>query len=121
MVVEQLVSLLIACILRHGLHEGRIAHLVRTWLTTQSGMLQIEAIASTPLPRVIEIEHSDHLALAHLHEQVVETSENGVVIDARLDLQRGFHLGLEASLAISTHEDAQVIDAHTLHLVELTS
>ena len=49
-VVEQGVSLLVRRKLAHSLHKGRIAHIVGTRLLALAGMLQIEAVAPTPLP-----------------------------------------------------------------------
>ena len=107
--------------LAHRLHESRVSHIVWTRLLTLTGMLQIEAVAPTPLPRVVQIEHCYHVALAHLHEQVIETSEDGIVVNTWFNLQRWFHLGLHATLTIGPHKDAQVVDAHTLHRIELGS
>ena len=82
-------------------------------------MLQIKAVAPTPLPRVIQIKHSHHLALPHLLHQEVETRQDGIIIHAGRHLQRRLHLRGHAPLAIGTHEDAQVVDADLLHQVEL--
>ena len=81
-------------------------------------MFEIEAVAPTPLPRVVQVEHGHHVAFAHLHEQIVESGQNGVVIDAGFLLQGRLDLGLDATLAVAAHQDAQVVDAHALHLVE---
>ena len=110
--------LLVGGIFRHGLHEGRIACIIRTRLFASTSMLEIEAVSPTPLPRVVQVEHGDHIALAHLLQQPVETSQNGVVINARGLLQRWLDLRLDATLTIATHEDAEVVDAHALHRVE---
>ena len=118
-VVEQLVGLLVGGILGHGLHECGIADLVRAGLLALAGLLQVVAVAAAPLPRVVQVEHGHHPTLAHLLQQVVEAGQYGVVIHAGGLLQRGFHLGPDAALAVRAHEDAQVVDAHLLHQVEL--
>ena len=120
-VVEQFMRLLVARILRHEVHVGGIAILVGTRGLSRSGMFEVEAIAPTPLPGVVEIEHRHHITLAHLHEQIVESGKDGVVVNAGFHLQGGFHLRGHPSLAIRPHEDAQVVDAHLFHLVELAA
>ena len=77
---------LVRGIFRHRLHEGRIAHIVRTRLRTLAGMLQIESVAPTPFPRVVQIEHRHHLATSQFLHQIVETSQDGIVVDTRLHL-----------------------------------
>ena len=112
-------SLLVGGILRHKVHKGRIASLVWTWCFAHACMFEIEAVATTPLPGVIEIEHGYHLTLTHLHEKVVESGEDGVVIDARGFLQSRLHLGGDALLSIGTYEDSKIINTHGLEVVEL--
>ena len=82
-------------------------------------MLKIETIAATPFPRVVEVEHCNHVALAHLHKQIVETGKDSVVILARRPLQRGLYLGQNTFLAVAAHEDAEIVDADAFHEVEL--
>ena len=117
-IVEELMGLGIGSILLDELHIGRVAILIGPWSLSCPSMLKIEAISPTPLPGVVEIEHGHHIALAHLLKQEVETGEDGVVVDTWRHLQRRLHLGGDAPLAITAHEDAQVVDAHLLHVVE---
>ena len=107
-------------IFAHGVHESGIACLVGTRLSAGTGMLQVEAIAPTPFPGVVQVEHCHHLSLPHFHEQVVKTGEDGIIIDAWGNLQGGLHLGLHSPLAIATHKDTQVIDAHGFEVVKFT-
>ena len=81
-------------------------------------MFEIEAVAPTPLPRVVEVKHCHHLSLTHLHQQKVESCQDGIVIDARLYLQGGLDLGLKATFTIGAYQDAQVVNAPALHLVQ---
>ena len=111
--------LLISSVFTHGLHKSRITHIVGPRLLTGSCVLQIESIATAPLPRIVQVEHSHHLTLAHLLQQVVETCQDGIVIYAGLHLQCRLHLGGHATLAVRTHQNAQVVNTHLLHQVEL--
>ena len=113
--------LLVRSILRHEIHIGRITVLVGSRRLAGTCMLQIEAVAPTPLPRVVQIEHGHHLALAQLLHQVVEPCQDRIVIHARGHLQRRLHLRGHAAFAIRAHEDAQVVDADLLHQVELAA
>ena len=112
-------GLLVRGILRHKVHVSRVAVFVGTWRLSCSHMLQIEAIATTPFPRVVQVEHGHHLPLPHLHEQIVETCQDGVVVYARSHLQRGFGLRFYATLAIASHQNAKVVNPHAFHQVEL--
>ena len=120
-IIEELVSLITGSILSHEIHECRIAILIRTWRLAQTCLLQIIAVTAAPFPGIVEIEHSHHLAFAHLHQEIIETGKYGIIINARCFLQGRFHLGLHSTLAIGTHQDAQVVDAHLLHLVKFTA
>ena len=117
-VVEQLLRLGTLGEPPHEIHIGRIAILIGAWCFSLTCMLQIEAIAPTPLPGVVQVEHSHHLPFPHLHQQEVESGQDGIVIHARLYLQRWLHLGGHAPFAITPHEDSQVVDAHLFHQVQ---
>ena len=106
------------CILGNKVHEGRIAIFVRTRSLTQTSLFQIIAITAAPFPGVVQIEHGQHLAFAHLHQQIVETRKNRIVINARCFLQRRLNLGLHSSLSIRAHQDAEIVNTHLLHLVQ---
>ena len=106
--------------LSHMTHISLIACFIGTWSLTQSGMFQVEAIAPTPLPGVIEVEHRLHPPLAHLAEQIVETCQERVVINSRSFLQRRFHFGGNALLTITSHKDTQVIEAKGMQIIQLT-
>ena len=110
--------LLVRSILNHKVHIGRITVLVGSWRLAGTCMLQIEAVAPTPLPRVVQVEHRHHLALAQLLHQVVESCQDRIVIHARGHLQGRFHLRGHTTFAIRTHENTQVIDADLLHQVK---
>ena len=99
-------GLVVGSKLLHMLHESFVTCLVGTWCFATAGMFQVIAVAPTPLPRVVEIEHRHHLTLFHLHQQVVKTCQDGVVIDPWRQLQGRFHLGGDAPLAIRAHQDA---------------
>ena len=83
--------------------------------------LEIDGVAARPFPRVVHVEHSHHIAFAQLGHQVVKPVENGVIIHAWCNLQRGLDLCRNTPFAIGSHEDAQVIDADTLHIIQFTS
>ena len=106
------------CIFGNEVHKGRIAVDTRKRSLTKTSLLQVIAITAAPFPGVVQIEHSNHLALAHLHQQIVETGKNRIIINARSFLQRRFNLGLHSSLSIRAHQDAEIINAHLLHLIE---
>ena len=106
------------CIFGYEVHEGRIAVDTRKRSLTKTSLLQVIAITATPFPGIVQIEHGQHLALAHLHQQIVETGKNRIVINARSFLQRRLNLGLHSSLSIRAHQDAEVVNAHLLHLIE---
>ena len=93
-------GLLVGGIFRHGLHEGGIAGLVGTRLLALASLLKIEAVATAPLPGVVQVEHGHHLALAHLLEQIVESGEDCIVVNAWGLLKRRLHLGLHAALTV---------------------
>ena len=99
-VVEELVCLLAGSILRHEVHKGGVAVLVGARCLPHPGMFEIESVAAAPFPRIVEIEHSHHFALAHLHEQVVESGKDGIVVHTRRLLQCRLHLSLYAALAV---------------------
>ena len=113
-------GLLVSSILTHRLHKGLIASLVGSGLLAGSRMLQIETITPTPLPGVVQIKHGHHLAFTHLHQQVVESCQDGVVIHPWTYLECRLHLGGHTPFAIRAHKDAQVVDADLLHEVELS-
>ena len=106
------------CIFGDEVHEGRISIFVRTGSLAQTSLLQVIAITTTPFPGIVQIKHGQHLAFAHLHQQIVETGKNCIVINARSFLQRRLNLGLHSSLSIRAHQDAEIINAHLLHLIE---
>ena len=68
---------------------------------------------------VVEIEHGLHAALLKLGHEVVETVEDGVVVDAGGSLQHGHDVGGLVFFAVAAHEHAQVVDAGGLQQVEL--
>ena len=84
-----------------------------------SGPLQVDGVSAAPFPRVVEVEHGQHVALAEFGHQIVEAVEDGVVVDARRRLQRGLHTRADAVLAVGAHKDAQVADTDALERVEL--
>ena len=102
--------LLVRGILTHRLHEGRITILIGTRLLSRPRMLQVEAVAPTPFPGVVQVEYGHHLPLSHLHQQVVKTRQDGVVIHPRCNLQRWLYLGGNAPFTVTAHQDAQVVD-----------
>ena len=120
-VVEELMSFLIAGKLLHKVHKCWIASLVGPRCFAESGLFEIIAVAPTPLPRVVEIEHGHHLALAHLLEQIIESCENGVVVHTRGFLQRRLHLSLHTPLPVGAHKNAQIVDASSFQPVEFAA
>ena len=112
-------SLLIGSVFTHGLHKGRITHIVGPRLLTGSCVLQIESIAAAPLPRIVQVEHSHHLALTHLLQQIVETSQYCIVIHAGLHLQCRFCFCGHTAFSVRTHKNAKVVNTHPLHQVKL--
>ena len=120
-VVEELMGFVVGSKLLHKVHVSGIAGFVGPRRFAESSLLEIVAVAPTPLPRVVEIEHGHHLALAHLLKQIVEPGEDRVVVYARRFLQCRLHLGFHAPPAVGAHEDAQVVDARSLQPVELTA
>ena len=114
-------GLFVGGILAHGLHEHLIACFVGSRLLAGAGLLQVEAVAAAPFPRVVQVEHGLHAPFAHLLQQIVEACQDGVVVDARCFLQRRLHFRLHASHAVAAHEYAQVVQSQLVQLVEFAA
>ena len=110
--------LLTGCIFSHIIHESRISIFIRPWSLPHPSLLQVITITATPFPGIVQIEHGQHLALAHLHQQIVETCKNRIIIHSRSLLQSRFHLSLYSSLAIRSYKNTKVVYTHRLHLVK---
>ena len=104
--------------LRDKVHICRIASLVRAWCLTLTSMFEVETVTTAPFPWVVKIEHSHHIALAHLHKQIVETCQYGIIIHPRCLLKGWLHLGGHTPLAIAAHKDAQVVNTCLLQRIE---
>ena len=110
---------LVGGILTHGLHKGGITHIVGTRLLTRTSLFEIETVASTPLPGVVQVEHGHHLALTHLLKQVVKSGKDGIIVHTRCFLKRRLHLRLHPALTVRAHKNTEVVYADGLHIVEL--
>ena len=103
------------------IHICRITVFIRTRCNTFACVLEIESISPTPFPRVIEIEHCHHIALSHLHQEIVKTGKNCIVIHSRCFLKCWFHFGLYTSLAVRAYKYSKIVYAHLLHIVKFTA
>ena len=88
-------------------HVTRIAH-----------PIEVGSIATRPFPGIVEIKDGLHLTFLEFEHHVVETFENGVVIDAGFRLEFGVDVRRDSFAAITANEDADIVDADSLHIVK---
>ncbi len=67
---------------------------------------------------VVEIDDGFHATLFEVGYEVVETAQEGVVIDSGRCLHYGFYVGGETFAAVAAGKDAEVADAKLLQAVE---
>lgn len=84
------------------------------------GTVTAEMMKAGLIPYVwdINVQPLPHMTIFDRKKQIVETGKNRIIINARCFLQRRLHLGLHSSLSIRAHQDAEVVNAHLLHLIE---
>ena len=88
-------------------HVTRIAH-----------PIEVGSIAARPFPGIVEIKDGLHLTLLEFEHHIVETFEDGVVIDAGFRLEFGVDVRRDSFAAIAANEDADIVDANSLHVVK---
>ena len=104
-------GLCLRCIseLRHMVHEGLVAGFFGSGCHSVTGMFEVETVTAGPLPGVIEIEHGFHVTLRHFGKQIIESVEDGIVIDTGGYLKRGFYLRFHSAFAVTAHQNTKVI------------
>ena len=88
-------------------HVTRIAH-----------PIEVGSIAARPFPGIVEIKDGLHLTFLEFEHHIVETFEDGVVIDAGFRLEFGVDVRRDSFAAIAANEDADIVDADSLHVVK---
>ena len=79
---------------------------------------EIDAKTSRPLPGIMQIEHSPHVALAHFHHQIVESLQQGVVVLAWTGLHGRLYVVGSSGKSLCSNEYAQVCDTQCLQTIE---
>ena len=120
MVVEQLLSLFVGHKRRNRLHERAIAVNRGDQGLSGSCPLEIHAISARPFPCVVDVENGLHVSLAHLGKEVVEAPEDGVIIHARLLLERRADTCRDAVRTVTAHEDTEVGHTEGLERIKLS-